>query len=246
MVVDRRKFVTLAAATLAAPAFAAARPFKAIAFDGFVVTDPRPVFAKAEELFPAKGRALAEAWRTRLFEYTWLRTLGGRYVDFWHVIEQSLVFAARANGVDVSADERDALMQTWLTLKAFPDVAPALKELKTAGIRMAFLANPTAAMLDAVMKNSSLEGFFEPHLSTDRVKAFKPDPRAYQMGLEAFKLPREEIAFVASAGWDAAGAKWFGYPTFWVNRAKGPVEALDAMPDGISEGMADLVKLVLT
>ena len=246
MSVNRRKFVTLAAATLAAPAaLAATRPIKAIAFDGFPIIDPRPVFAKAEELFPDKGRALSKAWRARLFEYTWLRTLGQHYVDFWQVTEQSLIFAAKASGIDLAADQRDALMQTWLALKAWPDVLPALKELKAAGIRMAFLANLTETMLDAVVKNSALEGFFEPHLSTDRVKAFKPDPRAYQMGPDAFKLAKEEIAFAAFAGWDAAGAKWFGYPTFWVNRSNTPVEELDAMPDGVGSGMADLVKFVL-
>ena len=246
MFVDRRKFITLAAAAAAAPkAFAATRPIKAIAFDGFPITDPRPVFAKVEELFPTQGRSLSEAWRTRLFEYTWLRSLGGHYVDFWHVTEQSLIFAAKASNIDLTSDQRDAIMQTWLTLKAWPDVAPALKQLKAADIRMAFLANLTAPMLDAVVRNSALEGFFEPHLSTDRVQVFKPDPRAYQMGVDAFKLPKEQIAFAAFAGWDAAGAKWFGYPTFWVNRAKTPVEELDAMPDGVGAGMADLVKFVL-
>jgi 2-haloacid dehalogenase len=248
MPVSRRNFMALAGAALAAPAvqsLAAEPKIKAIAFDGFPITDPRPVFAKAEELFPGRGAALSEAWRARLFEYTWLRTLGGRYVDFWHVTEQSLIFAAKASGVDLSAGQRHALMQTWLTLKAWPDVAPALKELKAAGIRMAFLANLTAAMLDAVVKNSGLEGFFEPHLSTDRVKVFKPDPRAYQMGPDAFRLAKEEIAFAAFAGWDAAGAKWFGYPTFWVNRSNAPVEELDAPPDGIGSNMADLVKFVL-
>ena len=247
MLVTRRTFIAGAAAVgLALPAArASTRPIKAIAFDGFPITDPRPVFAKADELFPDKGRALSEAWRTRLFEYTWLRTLGGHYVDFWHVTEASLVFAAKATNVDLTADQRDALMQTWLSLKAWPDAAPALKQLRAAGIRMAFLANLTAPMLDAVVKNSALEGFFEPHLSTDRVKAFKPDPRAYQMGPDAFKLPKEEIVFAAFAGWDAAGAKWFGYPTFWVNRANARSEELDATPDGIGTGMADLVKFVL-
>ena len=244
MPVNRRTFVALAAAALATPAHAATRPFKAVAFDGFPIIDSRPVFAKVDELFPDKGRVLSEAWRTRLFEYTWLRTLGGRYEDFWHVTEQSLVFAAKASGIDLAAGQRDALMQTWLTLKAWPDVAPALTELKAAGIRMAFLSNVTAAMLDAVVKNSSLEGFFEPHLSTDGVKAFKPDPRAYQMGPDAFKLPKEQIVFAAFAGWDVAGAKWFGYPTFWVNRAKMPLEELDAIPDGVGTGMGDLVKFV--
>jgi 2-haloacid dehalogenase len=246
MFVDRRKFVTLAAAALAAPsALAATRPFKAIAFDGFVITDPRPVFAKTEELFPDKGRALNEIWRTRIFEYTWLRTVGGHYRDFWHVIEDALLVAARASKVELTAGQRHTLMQTWLGLKAWPDVAPALKELKAAGLRMAFLANPTADMLDAVVRNSGLEGLFEPHLSTDRVQAFKPDPRAYQMGCDAFKLPKEEIAFAAFAGWDATGAKWFGYPTFWVNRANAPAEELGVTPDGAGAGMADLVKFVL-
>ena len=156
-----------------------------------------------------------------------------------------MIFAAKASGIELAADQRDKLMQTWLTLKAWPDVAPALKQLKAAGIRMAFLANLTETMLDAVVKNSGLEGFFEPHLSTDRVEAFKPDPRAYQMGPDAFKLPREQIAFAAFAGWDAAGAKWFGYPTFWVNRIESPVEELGVMPDGVGSGMADLVKFVL-
>ena len=242
----RRTFLTLAAAAAVAPtALAATRPIKAIAFDGFPITDSRPVFAKVEDLFPTQGHALSEAWRTRLFEYTWLRSLGGHYVDFWHVSEQSLIFAAKASKIDLTSGQRDAIMQTWLTLKAWPDVAPALNDLKAAGIRMAFLANLTAPMLDAVVKNSALEGFFEPHLSTDRVKVFKPDPRAYQMGVDAFKLPKEQIAFAAFAGWDAVGARWFGYPTFWVSRTKTPVEELDAMPDGIGEGMADLVRFVL-
>jgi 2-haloacid dehalogenase len=246
MLFDRRKFVTLAAAALAAPpAWAATRPFKAIAFDGFVITDPRPIFARVEELFPDKGRALNEAWRTRIFEYTWLRTVGGHYADFWHVIEDSLLVAARASKVELTTSQRDTLMQSWLGLKAWPDVAPALKELKAANIRMAFLANPTAKMLDAVMANSGLEGFFEPHLTTDKVNAFKPAPAAYQMGPDAFKLPKEEIAFAAFAGWDAAGAKWFGYPTFWVNRMNAPAEELGVTPDGVGNGMADLVKFVL-
>jgi 2-haloacid dehalogenase len=250
MFVNRRDFVTLAAGGAVAaiagrPAAGAPAKIKAVAFDGFPIIDPRPVFAKAEEIFPGKGPELSNAWRTRQFEYTWLRTLGGHYADFWQVTEESLVYAAKTLRIDLSAGQRDQLMQAWLTLKVWPDVAPALQALKAAGIRMAFLSNLTDAMMDSVVKNSALEGFFEPHLSTDRVKAFKPDPRAYQMGLDAFKLAKEQIAFAAFAGWDAAGAKWFGYPTFWVNRLNTPVEELGVTPDGMGSGLGDLVKFVL-
>jgi 2-haloacid dehalogenase len=251
MLLNRRKFVTLTAAAVTAakamvPAATGAQTrIKAIAFDGFPIIDPRPVFAKVEEMFPGKGQELSNAWRMRQFEYTWLRTVSGHYADFWQVTEESLVFAAKMLKVELSADQRGQLMQSYLGLKAWPDVALALRQLKAAGIRMAFLTNLTNAMLDAVVRNSGLEGFFENHLSTDKVRTFKPDPRAYQMGVDAFGLRKEEIAFAAFAGWDAAGAKWFGYPTFWVNRLNLPVEELGVAPDGMGSGMGELVKFVL-
>ncbi|HJW08065.1 MAG TPA: haloacid dehalogenase type II [Holophagaceae bacterium] len=217
---------------------------KAVAFDGFPVIDPRPVAARAEELFPGRGAELMNAWRTRQFEYTWLRTLSHQYADFWHVTEEALRFAAKSLKLELPGETRDRLLGTYLELKAWPDVAPALKALKAAGIRMAFLSNFTAPMLDAALKNASLDGFFEPHLSTDRVRAYKPDPRAYQMGLDAFKLKRDEVAFAASAGWDVAGAAWFGYPTIWINRMDQPAEELGVAPAATGRDLRDLVAFV--
>lgn len=219
--------------------------FKAIAFDGFPIIDPRPVASRAEEAFPGRGGALMHAWRTRQFEYTWLRTLSGRYADFWLVTQEALTVAAKATGLELTASTRDHLMQTFLELKVWPDVEATLRELKARGVRMAFLANPTEQMLEAPLRNSGLDGLLEPPLSVDRVRAYKPDPRAYQMGLDAFGLRREEIVFAASASWDAAGAKAFGYASFWVNREKLPVESLGVEPDAIGFGMADLVRFVV-
>src|SRR5262249_18751000 len=155
---------------------------KAIAFDGFPIIDPRPVAAAAEEMFPGRGAELMTAWRTRQFEYTWLRTLGKQYADFWHVTEDALAFAAATTKLDLPAAKRRRLMDTSLSLKAWPDVPPVLAALRKAGVRMAFLSNFTARMLDAALANAGLRDFFEPHLTTDLVKAYKPDPRAYQMG----------------------------------------------------------------
>jgi 2-haloacid dehalogenase len=161
------------------------------------------------------------------------------------VTQDALVSAARSLQIELSAERRDHLMQAWMELQAWPDVLPALQRLRAIGIRMAFLSNLTAAMLDAVVKNSGLEGMFEDHIATDRVRAFKPDARAYQMGLDAFGVKKEEIAFVAFAGWDVAGAKWSGYPTFWVNRAGASAKELGLEPDGTGSGLDDLVRFVL-
>jgi 2-haloacid dehalogenase len=251
MTLSRRAVLGQAAALAASGALAAARAenrpprYTAIAFDGFPLIDPRPVAARAEQLFPGRGAALTEAWRLRQFEYTWLRTLSRRYADFWQVTVDALVVAARALGLDLPADARNRLMQTFLELGVWPDVPEALRTLQTMGVRMAFLANPTERMLEAPIRNAGLEGVLEAPLSVDGIQAYKPDPRAYQMGVDAFGRPAQDIVFAASASWDAAGAKAFGYTSFWVNRGKLPVEALGAEPDGIGAGMADLVRFVI-
>jgi 2-haloacid dehalogenase len=242
--IDRRRLLMLAAA--AAPLMSAADGgrIKAVAFDAFTIFDPRPGNALAERLFPGSGAALINAWRTRQFEYTWLRTLMGRYADFRQVTQESLAYAIEQLKLEDAPARRAALLQAFLDMKAWPDALPALRTMKDAGLRLALLANPTAEMLDGWVKHSGLEGVFEPHLTTDRVRAFKPHPRAYQMGVDAFGLAREQIAFAAFGGWDAAGAKAFGYPTFWVNRGGTPPEALGVAPDGVGTTLHDLSAFV--
>ena len=248
----RREFLNLAAAGVAAgvltstpSAHAEKAPrIKAIAFDAFPILDPRPVFALAEELFPGKGAELSDAWRIRQFEYQWLRALSMNYADFWQVTEESLLFAAESLKLDLTPDKQKRLMGAYLKLQAWPDAPLALKSLKNSGLRLAFLSNLTPTVLDSAIKNCGFEGLFEHALSTDKIKTYKPDPRAYQMGIDAFGLKKEEILFVAFGGWDAAGAKTFGYPTFWVNRLNLPTERLGVSPDGIGKNMNDLVGFV--
>jgi 2-haloacid dehalogenase len=169
-----------------------------------------------------------------------------KYADFWEVTEDALVFATRMLKLDLPAEKRQRLLGAYLTLKPWPDVPPALGMLLEAGIRLAFLSNFTPRMLDACIRGAGLDGRFEQVLSTDRLKTYKPDPRAYQLGIDALKLRREEILFAAFAGWDAAGAKWFGYPTFWVNRMNLPAEELDVAPDASGQDLTDLVNFVRT
>ena len=78
-------------------------------------------------------------------------------------------------------------------------------------------------------------------ISTDRIRSYKPDPRAYQLGVDVLKLPKERIAFVAFAGWDLAGAKWFGYPTFWNNRQSAPPETLGVTADAAGATLSELL-----
>jgi 2-haloacid dehalogenase len=217
---------------------------KAVAFDAFPIFNPAPVFALAEDLFPGKGSALSDEWRTRQFEYAWLRMAAHRYSDFWKVTQDALIFSTNKLKLDLTPDKREALMNAYLKLALWPEVPAALKELRALGLRLAFLSNFTQPMLAANIKNTGLETFLDQVLSTDQANTYKPDPRAYQLGVEALELEREEILFAAFAGWDAAGAKLFGYPTFWVNRLKLPAEELDAAADASGSSLLDMVRFL--
>jgi 2-haloacid dehalogenase len=161
------------------------------------------------------------------------------------VTEDALVFAASALDLRLEASTRQRVMDAYLDLRAWPDVVPALTALHKAGVQLAFLSNFTRAMLEAPMKNSGIEQLFTHVLSTDMVQSYKPDPRAYALALDAFGLPREEILFAPFAGWDAAGARWFGYPTFWVNRLQAVPEQLGVRVDGSGADLAALLNYVL-
>ncbi|HEX3122498.1 MAG TPA: haloacid dehalogenase type II [Rhodanobacteraceae bacterium] len=250
---QRRDFIGLLAAGAvatsaplrAAPGRSAVhRPYKAVAFDAFPIFDPRPISVLAEKLFPGKGAELSNLWRTRQFEYQWLRTLTGHFADFWKTTQDALVFAARLSRLDLTASARDQLMNAYLELRPWPEAPDILRTLQRAGLRLVFLSNMTKSMLDRSIANGGLEGIFEFVLSSDVAHAHKPDPRAYRMAPEALKLSPDEIVFAAFAGWDAAGAKSFGFPTFWVNRLQLPSEELGITPDAEGADLNDLLNFV--
>jgi len=247
--VDRRGFIQSASSLVAATLIprVETRPaerIRAIAFDGFGIFDATTAIAAADAIFPGKGRDVVSAWRTRLFEYQWLRTLGDRYVDFEHTVADSLAFVSKSLKLAPTPDERDRLLAAQLSLTPWADAHQAISALRDAGIRLAFLSNMTEQMLDGGARHAGFRDQFEFVLSTDRVRAAKPDPRAYQLAVDAFRIPKTEIAFVAFAGWDAAGASWFGYPTIWLNRGSAPAEHLDASPAYVYSALADVVALV--
>ena len=249
----RREVLKVAGAAVAVAATAnavaeaqmAGGKIKAIGFDAFTIFDVRSIDATFEENFPGRAKEIAATWRTRLFEYTWLRTLNRTYADLEQVSEDALTFACKSAKIELSPEAPGKILDAFLQLKPFPDSVGALKAIRGAGIRLAYVSDFTPRILKAITENVGVADLFEHQLSTDAVKAFKPDPRAYQMAETAFKLPRENIVFAAFGGWDAAGAKAFGYNTFWANRFNAPVEELTVKPDAIGNTLSDLAKYVM-
>jgi len=250
--ISRKRFIQLTSLTtttvLRAPTIFSttthASKIKAVAFDAFPIFDPGPIFKRLDEFFPEKAKQIIEVWQSKQFSYQWLRLSGNRYENFWVVTQDALEFALTQFGLKLSDKEKALVMAGYETLNVWPDVLPALHAIKSWGLTVCFLSNMTAKMLHQGIQNSNLKDFFDFVISTDEKQTYKPSPAAYQMVVDRLKLKKGEILFVPFAGWDMAGAKWFGYPTFWVNRSGVPPEKLDAEPDAIGNNLNELVEFI--
>jgi len=219
--------------------------FKAVAFDYFVIFDANSVIPEVEKAFPGKGVEFTKIWRAKQFEYCFLRSITGRHADFFAVTEDALVYAAEAMRLELTPEVRQRLLNSYLTLRPWPDAAAGLRKLKAAGVRIITIANFSGRMLRANADHAGITDLFDALLSTEVNGTYKPDPRAYALGMERLKLRKDEIVFAAFGAWDAYGAKSFGYPTFWVNRFNVPAEELGPKADGTSNDFQGLLDFVL-
>ena len=184
---------------------------------------------EAGRAITADPAALSALWRQKQLEYTWLRSLMGRYEDFWAVTEAALRFSVRRLSVQASEAQLAKLMEAYLTLACFPEVEAALARL--AGRPRAILSNGSPRMLTAAVSSSGLGRHLQHVLSVDAVKIFKPAPAVYALGPRALGIPAGDLLFVSSNAWDVAGAKSFGYQVAWCNRSGAPREELGVQPD---------------
>jgi 2-haloacid dehalogenase len=204
-------------------------PPRGYVFDAYgTLFDVHSVVEAGREV-TADPLALSTLWRQKQLEYTWLRSLMGRYEDFWAVTEAALRYALRALGLRASAVQIGRLMDAYLQLACFPEVPQALARL--APRPRAILSNGSPRMLAAAVESSGLEAQVQHVLSVDALKIFKPAPSVYAMGPAALGIPAGELLFVSSNAWDVAGAKACGYRVAWCNRSGAAPEELGFSPD---------------
>src|SRR5215472_10678809 len=98
---------------------------KALVFDAYGTLFDVHSVIEAGRALTADPLALSSLWRQKQLEYTWLRSLMGRYEDFWTVTEEALRFALRRLALAASEPQIQALMDAYLSLACFPDVKPA-------------------------------------------------------------------------------------------------------------------------
>lgn len=204
---------------------------QAVVFDAYgTLFDVHSVLAAAEAAWPGHGAALSGLWRAKQLEYTWLRSLMGRYVDFRSVTADALAYACRSLGLPLTDATRADLLGAYLRLSPFPEVPAALQALKP-GRRLVIFSNGSPDMLLPLVSHSGLDRFIDLTISADAAGVYKPDPRSYALVTAALGLPAERMLFVSSNPFDAAGSRAFGFHVAWVNRTGVPFDELGITPN---------------
>ena len=200
-------------------------------FDAYgTLFDVNSAAAREKATLGDRRQPLADVWRAKQLQYTWLRGLMRRHVDFWQVTGDALDFALAQTGVDDTA-LRERLMNVYLQLDAYPEVRETLRHLKERGLKLAILSNGSPKMLASAVDNAGLADLLDAVLSVEEVGTFKPDPAVYQLGVDRLGLPAGEMCFLSSNTWDAFAAKAFGYQVVWCNRFGQPRERIPETPD---------------
>ena len=223
------------------------KSFVAFVFDAYgTLFDVRSVAAIAEELAPGNGVALSRIWRTKQLEYTWLQSLMAtsrfRREDFAALTAHALDYAISALILPLDGEARRRLLDAYLHLAAYPGTRDVLAAL--APRPRWILSNGTRAMLDPLARSTGLDAVLDGIMSVDDADIYKPSPRVYQLAVDRLGVEPAQTAFVSSNGWDAAGAKTFGFTTFWINRDGVPTERHAAEPDFVLGSLTELLPLV--
>jgi 2-haloacid dehalogenase len=218
---------------------------KACVFDAYgTLFDVNSAARSEQNSLGEKWQPLAELWRTKQLQYTWLRGLGGHHADFLQVTGDALDFALSTMQLqDPSLRER--LMNLYLILSAYPEVPNTLRRLKAAGLKLAILSNGTPDMLAAAATHAGIANLLDTILSVEEVKVYKPHPSVYGLACERLQLSADRICFLSSNGWDAYSAKAFGFRVLWCNRFGQAPERIPETPDAQIATLAEVPEIVL-
>jgi 2-haloacid dehalogenase len=211
----------------------------AILFDAYgTLFDVYAVGAQLEAWYPGKGERAAALLRDKQIEYTRIVTQsdpspeGSRFYEpFSKLTAKAMRHASKQLGLAMDEARIALLMEAYMRLPAFPEVAEVLGALKVRGARLGILSNGDPDMLESAVEAAGLHTYLDHLISADAVRQYKTAPAVYRLGCERLGLPAADILFVSSNAWDAVGAKWFGYRSFWIDRRGLPFEEIGEPPD---------------
>jgi len=224
-----------------------------VVFDAYgTLFDVYSISSLAESLFPGQGQALSVLWRDKQIEYSRLislsdpmNSMGSRhYQSFWDLTRLGLQYACQRLELELTPAKQKRLMDQYAQLTPFPENLAVLEALQSLQIPAAILSNGSPDMLQAAVSSAGMGHVIDKVLSVDEVRQFKTSPQSYGLVADHYKVDIREVLFVSSNSWDALGATWFGFKSFWVNRQGMPFETLGPRPTYSGRSLRDILTLI--
>ena len=190
-----------------------------------------------------KWQDLANLWRLRQVEYTWLRNSMNEYIDFWEITSGALDYAMEV--LDIHDKKlREQLLELYLKLEAYPEVKEILQKLKDKNFRTGILSNGSIQMLDSAVKNANIEDLLDVVISVEECKIYKPSSEVYDLVEKKTDIKKHNVIFFSSNAWDMHAAANYGFKTIWVNRFDGVLERLPGKPSAIVKTLNNIDELI--
>jgi len=183
-----------------------------------------------------------DLWFARTLRNGFALSAAGRFRSFPDVAREAFVSLAPER---LGLDDANALMSAFADLQPHPEVAAALKALKSAGARTVTLSVGNAANVERLFEQSGMAGLVDQHLSCDQVNRWKPAPEPYLYACEALNQDPASVWMIAAHAWDLTGAKAVDMKTAWVSRLEKTYDTNFAEPDITGSDLVDVVSRLL-
>lgn len=192
----------------------------AIGFDVYgTLVDPMSLQEEVARVAGPRAAEVTSTWRSKQVEYAFRRAAMGQWEPFEVCTAQALEHAMASAGIALSPEARDDLIDRYLRLPPFADVAGGLEALRRAGFDLFAFSNGSAEPVRTLLGNAGLLDHFRDVVSVAEVQVFKPHPAVYRhLASRAGRAPGH-VWLVSSNAWDIAGARAVGLHTAWVRRS---------------------------
>ena len=188
--------------------------------------------------------AARRAWFAQTLHLAMTLAATRTFRSFGEAGAAALKATAQQASAALPGDAIPRLREAIRRLPPHPDVAPALRMLREAGLVTAALSNNPVPVIQDQVRHAGLAPLFDEIMSVDEAGALKPAPEVYRFALARLGLPADAVWMVAAHGWDIAGAMRAGLRGAFVAR---PGQAPDpfAPPDITEPDLVSLARAIL-
>lgn len=160
-----------------------------------------------------------EVWFARVLRDGFAASAAGTFAAFPHLARHHLKALLEEHVGAASDDGPDHVIEGFTRVTAHPDVEPALRRLREAGVTVTTMTNGTVAITRDFLHREGLDGLVDATYDVEMVQRWKPAPEPYRHVLAQHDVGPQQAALVAAHPWDVQGAIHAGLAGAWVNRS---------------------------